>query len=118
MGQSGPSQFRHMRAKSMHSSKNPAELDSAMADELTAREEELEMQYRSCPMLQSCSAVHPHEVSIARQFAELFGKEEEELAVSISEEEYFSISAEEVPTSELDNSNASELESTASEPVS
>ena len=110
MGQSGPSQFRHMRAKSMHSSKNPAELDSATADELTAKEE-LEMQYRACPMLQSCSAVHPHEVSIERQVAELFGKKEEELAVSISEEEYFSISAEEVPTSELEGSNASELES-------
>jgi hypothetical protein len=97
---------------------NTAELDSAMADELTVREEELKMQYRSCPMSQSCSAVQPHEVSIARQFAELFGKEEEELAVSISEEEYFSISAEEVPSSELDSSNASELESTASELVS
>ena len=48
MGQSGPSQFRHMRAKSMHSSLNTAELelteaelDSLMDEELLAGDEEL-----------------------------------------------------------------------------
>jgi len=66
MGQSEPSQFWHMRAKLMHS--------SAM--------EELETQYRACPILQSCSAVHPHEVSIERHT----GKDEEELSIWNSEE--------------------------------
>jgi hypothetical protein len=103
-----------MRAKLMHSSRNPAELDSATADELTAREEELEMQYRACPMLQSCSAVHPHEVSIPRQFAELFGKKEEELSAISEEEIGLSVpELERASSPELENPCSSELERAA-----
>jgi hypothetical protein len=41
MGQSGPSQFRHMRAKSMHSSMNTAELELTEAELDSLTDEEL-----------------------------------------------------------------------------